>query len=253
MTIKQSAAWWCYVRGDYTPELFVRTLAEIGYAGVDLAPPEYWPLIRDHGLAISAIGGHGSITHGLNRREEHDRIERELLESIRQAEQWQIPNLICFSGSRAGQPDSAGTEIAAEGLQRVVRAAEDAGVNLALELLNSKVDHPDYQFDHTAWGAQVCALVGSPHVRILYDIYHAQIMEGDLIRAVQTYAPIIAHYHTAGNPGRHELDQQQEIYYPPIVRAIESSGYSGFLCHEFIPRGDTTASLRAAFALCAAR
>jgi hydroxypyruvate isomerase len=252
VTIKQSAAWWCYVRGGVAPEVFVRMLAEIGYAGVDLAPPEFWPLIRDHGLALAAVNGHQSIISGLNRREEHARIERELLENIRQAEQWGAANLICFSGSRAGQPDSEGAQIAAEGLRRVARAAEDAGVTLVLELLNSRVDHPDYQFDNMRWGVQVCELVNSPSVRILYDIYHAQIMEGDLIRTIQAHAPLIAHYHTAGNPGRHELDEYQEIYYPPIVHAITATGYAGYLCHEFVPRGDTAATLRAAFELCAA-
>lgn len=248
---RQSAAWWCYVRGDLTPERFVRAVAEIGYAAVELAPQEYWPLIRDHGLAIAATGGHVSIESGLNRRENHDRIEREILASIRLAEEWRIPNLICFSGSRAGLTDSQGAQVAAEGLRRVARAAEDAGVNLALELLNSKVDHPDYQCDRTAWGVEVLKMVDSPRVRLLYDIYHAQVMEGDIIRTIETNHAWFCHYHTAGNPGRHELGAAQEINYPAVMRAIAATGYAGYIGQEFVPRGDPIVGLRQAFELCA--
>jgi hydroxypyruvate isomerase len=203
--------------------------------------------VKDHGLAISSIAGHASIVEGLNRRANHDRIERELAEHIRLAERWGIPVLICFSGSRAGLSDEEGAEICAEGLRRVAGAAEQAGVTLAVELLNSKVDHPDYQCDRTAWGVRLCQLVGSPRVRLLYDIYHMQIMEGDIIRTIQTHHQWFGHYHTAGNPGRHEIDETQEIWYPPIARAIVATGYAGYIAHEFIPTGDTVAGLRDAF------
>lgn len=247
---KQSIAWWCYARGEITPEQLVRSAAEIGYAGVDLVPPEHWQLVRDHGLTISAIGGHASIAEGLNRRENHQRIRQEIEHNLRLAERWQIPILICFSGNRAGLPDAEGAEICAEGLRLVAGSAEDAGVTLALELLNSKVDHHDYQADKTLWGVQLCELVASPCVRLLYDIYHMQIMEGDVIRTIQDYQQWFAHYHTAGNPGRHEINAMQELNYPAIMRAIQATGYTGFIGQEFIPQGETIVALREAFELC---
>jgi hydroxypyruvate isomerase len=248
--IKQSLAWWCFQRGDLTPEQLVRAAAEIGYAGVELVKEEHWQLVRDHGLAIASVDGHRSIEEGLNRPQHHDRIERELVARIRQAEEWGIANLICFSGSRGGLNDEEGAETTAEGLRRVAKAAEDAGVTLVLELLNSKVDHPDYQCDHTAWGVKVIEWVGSPRVKLLYDIYHMQIMEGDIIRTIQEHHAAFGHYHTAGNPGRHDLDDTQELLYPPIMRAIAATGYDGYVGQEFIPRGDGVAALRAAWELC---
>jgi hydroxypyruvate isomerase len=247
---KQSVAWWCLVPRLMAPEQLVRAAAEIGYAGIDIAPQEHWGLIRNHGLAISAFGAHASIADGLNRREHHDRIEREILANLRLAEQWGIPNLICFSGNRVGLADDVGAEICAEGLRRVARAAEDVGVTLVLELLNSKVDHHDYQADRTAWGVRVCEMVGSPRVRLLYDIYHMQIMEGDIIRTIREQHPWIGHYHTAGNPGRNEIDDTQELHYPPIMRAIAATGYDQFIGQEFIPTGDPVAGLRDAFVRC---
>lgn len=250
MQIKQSLAWWCYQRGDMTPPKLARTAAEIGYAAVELIPDEHWQLAADHGLAIASVNGHVSIEQGLNRRENHNRIERELFARIKQAEQWNIANLICFSGNRAGLDDTAGAEATAEGLRRVAKAAEDAGVTLVLELLNSKVDHHDYQCDHTAWGVQVIDWVDSPRVKLLYDIYHMQTMEGDIIRTIREHHRAFGHYHTAGNPGRHDLDDTQELLYPPIMRAIVQTGYSGYVGQEFIPRGDGAAALRAAWELC---
>jgi hydroxypyruvate isomerase len=248
--IKQSLAWWCYARGAMTPEKLVRAAAEIGYAAVDLADPAYWSLIKEYGLEIAVIEGHRSIEEGFNRRENHDRIEREIVDHLELATKWGIPNLIVFSGNRAGQTDAVGAEITAEGLRRVARSAEDAGVNLVLELLNSKVDHPDYQCDQTAWGIEVCKMVQSQRVKLLYDIYHMQIMEGDIIRTIQTHHAYFGHYHTAGNPGRHELDGTQELNYAPIVKAIRDTGYTGYICHEFIPTGDPIKALRTAFELC---
>jgi hydroxypyruvate isomerase len=250
-TIQQAISWWCFVPEKLTPEQFVRAAAEVGYSAVDLAPPEYWPLVKEHGLALSAVAGHSSITVGLNRREEHERISCELHAAIEHARQWNIPNLICFSGNRNGLDDAAGAAITAEGLARVAPAAEAAGVTLVLELLNSKVDHPDYQADHTAWGLQVCRQVDSPRVKLLYDIYHMQIMEGDVIRTIREAQPSIGHYHTAGNPGRNDLDEEQELYYPAILQAIRATEYTGFIAHEFIPKGDPVAALRSAFERCA--
>ncbi len=249
--ILQSVSWWCYVPALLTPLQFVRAVAEAGYAAIDLAPPAYWPLVAEHGLALSAVDGHASITSGLNHAGQHDRIEQELLARLAQAGHWHIPNLICFAGNRAGQPDDAGQAVTAAGLARVAPAAEAAGVTLVLELLNSKVDHPDYQADHTAWGVAVCQRVGSPRVKLLYDIYHMQIMEGDLIRTLQGAQAHIGHYHTAGNPGRHDLDDAQEINYPAVLRAIAATGYAGYLAHEFIPAGDPLRALHTTFAACA--
>ncbi|MBZ0299504.1 MAG: TIM barrel protein [Anaerolineae bacterium] len=249
--LKQSAAWWCFVPAVMTPEAFVQAAADIGYNAVELVPQEYWPLVKEHGLSIASVGGHGPLTDGLNKRENRDRITREIEANLKLAVEWGIPNLIVFSGNRNGLDDEAGAAITAENLRLVAKQAEDAGVTLVLELLNSKVDHPDYQCDHTPWGVTVCQMVDSPAVKLLYDIYHMQIMEGDIIRTIQQQYPYFGHYHTAGNPGRQDLDDQQELYCPPIFRAIEATGYAGYVGHEFTPKGDPAAALRAAFTLAA--
>jgi hydroxypyruvate isomerase len=249
--IQQSVAWWCFVPGKLGPEQFVEAVAAAGYAGIDLVPPEHWSLVTSHGLRLSAVAGHASLTLGLNRREEHERIARELRANLELAQRFNIPTLICFSGNRRGLGDAEGAAATAAGLALVAAEAEAAGVTLALELLNSKVDHPDYQADRTAWGLEVCRQVGSPRVKLLYDIYHMQIMEGDVIRTIQAAHPQIAHYHTAGNPGRHDLDDTQELFYPAILGAIRATGYAGYLAHEFIPKGDPVAALHTTFALCA--
>jgi hydroxypyruvate isomerase len=246
---RQSISWWCFVPTLLSPEQFVRTAAEIGYAAVELLPEAHWKLARDHGLSIAAVDGHASIVDGLNRRANHARIVRELEAKIAKAEQWEIANLICFSGSRDGLDDADGIAATAEGLAQVARSAEDAGVTLVLEVLNSKVDHPDYHANHTAWAVEVCRQVGSPAVKVLYDIYHAQIMEGDILRTIAAHHRWFGHYHTAGNPGRGELDEQQELNYASIFAAIAATGYSGYIGHEFIPKGDPVAGMRAAFAL----
>jgi len=248
--IKQSVAWWCFAPEKMTPEELVRGAADMGYEAIDLVGPEYWPLVVEHGLKISAVGGHQALTDGLNRRENRVRIEGELRESIARAATWSIPNLVCFSGNRSGLSDLEGAEITAETLRACAPLAEDAGVTLVLELLNSKVDHPDYQCDHTAWGVQVCQMVDSPRVKLLYDIYHMQIMEGDIIRTIRDHHAHFGHYHTAGNPGRHEIDATQELNYPAIMRAIADTGYDGYVAQEFIPTGDPVAALKAAFELC---
>jgi hydroxypyruvate isomerase len=248
--IKQSIAWWCFVPAKATPEVLLTAAADIGYTGIDLVDQEYWQLVKDHGLEIASIRGHEALTDGLNRRENGARIEKELRENIALAEKWKIPVLICFSGNRNGLDDQLGAEIAAENFRRVAKVAEDAGVTLALELLNSKVDHPDYQCDKTAWGVQVCQMVNSQSVSLLYDIYHMQIMEGDIIRTIQDNHQYFGHYHTAGNPGRNEIDDSQELNYPAIMRAITATDYTGYVAQEFIPNHDPVASLKQAFDLC---
>lgn len=247
--MKHSFAWWCYARKNTDAEQLLRSAKALGYEGVEMIDQQHWPLVTDLGLTIATIAGHESLTNGLNRREQHERIEREIHANLELAVRWHIPNLICFSGNRAGLDDERGAEITAEGLSRVAKAAEDAGVTLVLELLNSKVDHEDYQCDKTPWGVKVCQSVNSPRVKLLYDIYHMQIMEGDLIRTIRDYHAYFGHYHLAGNPGRHEPDVTQEINYPPILEAITATGYTGFMGHEYVPLRDPIESLQASLAL----
>jgi hydroxypyruvate isomerase len=249
--ISQSVTWWSFVPENFTPEQFVHAVADAGFKAVELVPAEYWTLVKDHGLTISAIAAHQPLTIGLNRRDLHDRLEEEICVSIANAQRLNIPSLICFSGNRNGLNDEAGAEITAEGFGRVARQAELAGIDLVLELLNSKVDHPDYQADHTAWGVQVCRAVASPRVKLLYDIYHMQIMEGDITHTIRSAKDYIGHYHTAGNPGRNEMDEDQELYYPAILRTIKETGHSGYITHEFIPKGDPTFALKSTFQECA--
>jgi hydroxypyruvate isomerase len=248
--VNQAAVWWCLERAGMTMPQAIKACRVLGYGGIELAEPEHWPLIREAGLTIVSARGHESLTDGLNRRANHDRIEREVQENLALAVEWGIPVLICFSGNRDRLDDEAGLAATAEGLRRVARAAEEAGVTLALELLNSKVNHPDYQCDHTGWGVRVCEAVGSPRVKLLYDIYHMQIMEGDIIRTIREHHAWFGHYHTAGNPGRNEIGATQELNYPAIVRAIAATEYDGWLGQELIPLGDPVAALKEAHTLC---
>jgi len=251
MPIHQSFSWWCYAgRGVEDQELLKQAKA-IGYEAVELVAPHQFQAVHDAGLAIASHPAHKDISHGLNNLEEHDRIEREILENLEYAKKYKIPTLITFSGDRRpGLSEEQAIENCAIGLKRVVKQAEDAGVFLSMELLNSKVDHKGYQCDRTIWGAELCDRVVSPRVKLLYDIYHMQIMEGDIIRTIQDYSHHFSHYHTAGNPGRRDLDEDQELFYPPIMKAILKTGYTGFVGHEFIPKGEVVQALRAAWELC---
>jgi hydroxypyruvate isomerase len=235
----------------------IAAAAEIGYAAVELWDRFQQPFdaileaAGENGLTVASMNGHSPLTDGLNRRANHDRLRDEILASIETAQAEGIPNLICFSGNRyEGVSDEEAIGITAEGLDLVKAAAEDAGVTLVLELLNSKVNHPGYQCDHTAWGVSVIEKVGSPNVKLLYDIYHMQIMEGDLIRTIKDAVAHIGHFHTAGNPGRRDLDDAQEINYKAVMDAIASTDYAGFVAHEFTPKADKVAALEAAFKLC---
>ncbi len=248
----QSFAWWCFANRGVEDITLLRQAARIGYCGVDLLGDSLWPLARDHGLRVVAVAGHQSIGAGLNRPENAERIVGELKHRIDQANKWRIPVLVCFSGNRRGLDDEQGLLQCVETLSRVSSHAEAAGVSLALELLNSRVDHPDYHFDHLSWGIRLCEKAGSPAIKILCDLYHLQVMEGDVIRRVRQAASHIAHYHTAGNPGRVEPDESQELNYPAIYRAISATGYSGAIAHEFLPQGDPIAALERAYACCRA-
>lgn len=251
MPIHQSVSWWCFANKGVDDAALLQKAKAIGYEAVELLGADRFDMAREAGFVIASHGGHQSISRGLNDIIEHDRIEGEIHKNLQLAVNYDIPNLIVFSGERReGLSEEQGIENTARGLQRVAKAAEDAGVTLVLELLNSKVDHAKYQADHTAWGVAVCEQVGSPRVKLLYDIYHMQIMEGNVISCIQQNHAQFGHYHTAGVPGRHDLDQKQELNYPPIMRAIAAAGYEGYVGHEFIPSGDPIAALKAAYDLC---
>jgi hydroxypyruvate isomerase len=236
-------------------ELF-GTLARIGYAAVEMWGREgnFEDVVaraKKHKLVVASMIGHESLPDGLNKRSNHDRIEAELRTSIDLAARHAIPGLICLSGNR--QPyvgELEGIEAVADGLRRAAGYAEKKGVNLNLEVLNSKVDHPGYQCDHTAWGVAVCERVGSPRVKLVYDIYHMQIMEGDVIRTIRENIRWIGHFHTAGNPGRRDLDEAQELNYAGICKAIAATAYDLYVGHEFSPKGDKIEALRQAFKIC---
>ncbi len=247
MALKQGTSHWIVRSLD---DAGLKRVLDLGIVGVEMPPPDKYQHLRDLGFIISSIGGHKSLEDGLNKPSNHARIADELRASLEVAKQFEIPNLICFSGNRNGISEEEGAANTIVGLNLVAKDAEAAGINLVMELLNSKVDHPDYQCDHTSWGAQVVEAVNSPRVKLLYDIYHMQIMEGDLIRTIGSNHQHIAHYHTAGNPGRKDLDDQQEMFYPAIARAIVATGYDGWIGHEFSPKGDPIAALQQAFDAC---
>ncbi|MEE2658444.1 MAG: TIM barrel protein [Candidatus Latescibacterota bacterium] len=248
--IRQSVCFNPFSRDGLEPESLIRTAAEIGFDSIEMLPEEHWQQVKDAGMEIAIVVGHASLPDGLNKTANHDRIEMELRENIEKAAEWSIPSLICFSGNREGVSNADGSTICAEGLDRVKGYAEEKGVTLCMELLNSKVNHPDYQCDRTAWGVELCERVNSPRVRLLYDIYHMQIMEGDLIRTIRNFIDYIGHFHTAGNPERQDLDDEQEIYYPAVMRAIAATDYAGFVGHELRPKKAPFDTLRHCHEIC---
>lgn len=256
MRIKQSICYPLFMPPGMALDDLMKYTAEVGYAAVELWGrdekfEEIMAMAKRHKLAVASMSGHLSLPDGLNKRSNHDRIEDELKTSIDIAVRHGIPGLICFSGNRQPhQSEIEAIEAVADGLRRVAPYAEKNGINLNLELLNSKVDHPGYQCDHTAWGVAVCERVNSPRVKLLYDIYHMQIMEGDVIRTIRQNIKWIGHFHTAGNPDRRDLDDAQELNYTGICRAIAATGYELYLGHEFRPKGDPIAALKTTFAIC---
>jgi hydroxypyruvate isomerase len=246
--LKQSAARWCYSK--IVIDDLCREAAAIGLVALDLIDEKDWPTLRKYGLVPAMVSGAGTIPNGWNRREEHERLEAEMRRNIDKAAAAKLPNVITFSGNRRGMSDEEGKANTIAGLNRVKKYAEDAGVTICLELLNSKVDHKDYMCDHTAWGVDVCKAVGSPRVKLLYDIYHMQIMEGDVIRTIRENIACIGHFHTGGVPGRHELDGGQELHWRTVAQAIADLKFEGYFAHEFVPVRDPMASLRQAFELC---
>jgi hydroxypyruvate isomerase len=247
--IRQSACRWCY--NDIPLDQLCAFAARIGLKGIDLLQPAEYEFPRRYGLICTmAYAGGGEIPDALNRLEHHDAIEAAFRANIPLAAKAGIPNVITFSGARRGMSDEEGARNAVVGLNRVKKTAEDNGVTICMELLNSKVNHPDYMADHTAWGVRVMQEVNSPHVKLLYDIYHMQIMEGDLIATIRENIAWIGHFHTGGVPGRHELDDTQEVQWDGVMRAIAGAGFKGYVAHEFIPTRDPLSSLRAAVDLC---
>jgi hydroxypyruvate isomerase len=247
--LKQSVCRWCYAKIPL-PE-FCRAAADMGLTAIDLLTEKEWPVAREYGLTCSmGSGAGGTITDGFNVRANHDKIVASLERAIPIAAKQNVPNLIAFFGNRRGMPDEEGIAACVEGLNRVKRAAEDHGVTICLELLNSKVDHKDYHGDRSAFGLAVVKGVGSPRIRLLYDIYHMQIMEGDLIRTIRDNREYFTHFHTGGVPGRHELDETQEIQWRTVAAAIADMGFQGYFAHEFIPERDPLTSLREAVVLC---
>ena len=248
--LKQSVSRWCL--GKMPLDEMCEGLVRIGYQGVDLLGPEDWATVRKHGLVcpMAMLGGALNIPKGFNRVENHPAILEALRKGIDLAADAGVPNIVCFSGNREGMSDAEGLENCAKGLGQIASQAEKKGVTLCVELLNSKVDHKDYMCDHTAWGAALVRKVGSPRVKLLYDIYHMQIMEGDVIRTVRENIAAIAHFHTAGVPGRHDLDGSQELNYGAICRAIVDTGFTGFLAQEFTPKGEPVKAIEDAFRTC---
>ena len=247
--LKQSVSRWCY--GKIPMPEFCRAVKEMGLTAIDLLEEPEWAVVRDHGLVCSmAYAGGGSIANGLNVRANHDAIVKNFEEKIPKAAQFKIPNVITFFGNRRGMSDTEATTNCVDGLNRVKKIAEDAGVTICVELLNSKVDHKDYQGDRTPFGVEIVKAVNSPRVKLLYDAYHMQIMEGDLIRTFRANKDSIAHVHTGGVPGRHELDPTQEVNWRAVATAMADAGFQGYVAHEFVPTRDPLTSLREAVVLC---
>jgi hydroxypyruvate isomerase len=247
--IRQSMSRWCYEKIPL--EELCEKSAAMRLKGIDLLNENEWDVPRRYGLVCSmGYGGGGEIRSGMNRVENHAKIEEAFRKSIPRAARLGVANVITFSGNRGGMSDEEGAKNTIAGLNRVKKIAEDHGVTICMELLNSKVDHKDYMCDHTAWGVRVMQAVNSPRVKLLYDIYHMQIMEGDLIRTITENIEWLGHFHTGGVPGRHELDDTQEVNWVGVMRAIAATKFAGYVAHEFIPAREPMRSLQEAVELC---
>jgi len=224
---------------------------EMGLGSIELLELKDLPTVQKYGLTCAMVSGiPGGITKGLNRRQNHDAITAWFNDAAPQTAKLGCKNIICFSGNREGQADEEGLAVCAEGIRKLLPAAERHGVVIVMELLNSRVNHKDYQCDKSAWGIALCKAIGSERFKLLYDIYHMQIMEGDVIATIQRDHQYFAHYHTGGVPGRNEIDQTQELYYPAIMQAIVATGFKGHVAQEFIPKRDPLTSLREGVGIC---
>ena len=248
--IKHSVCKWCY---ESIPiEEFCVAAKEIGIQSIEYVGPEVWPILKKHGLTCVMPKGAGlGITEGFCDPQYHEALIKSYKEVIPLVAKAGYDKIICFSGNRRGIDDETGLENCVKSLQRLLKVAEDNKVTIAMELLNSKINHKDYMCDSSAWGIELCDRVGSERFKLLYDIYHMQIMEGDIIRTIREYHPYFCHYHTGGIPGRNEIDETQELYYPAVIKAIIDTGYTGFVGQEFIPkRSDALASLKQGVEIC---
>ncbi len=246
--LKQSVSRWCY--GRIPLDDLCQAAKEIGYSSVELLSEPDWATPKKHGLQCAMANGFGSIPVGFNRVDNHDKLVADAERMIPLVAAAGIPNIVVFSGNRAGMSDSEGIANCIAGLKRVAPTAEKHGVTLCLEMLNSKVDHKDYHADHTAWAVEVVKGVASPRLKLLYDIYHMQIMEGDVVATIRANSQHIAHYHTGGVPGRAEIDETQELNYRRVMQAIADTGFTGFVGQEFVPKRDPLSSLKQAFQIC---
>jgi len=248
--IKHSVCKWCY--NDIPLEDLCKAAKGMGLSSIELLGPDDWPTLKKYDLTCAmAWGAEKSLTEGFNEPKYHDELVSRYEAMIPKVANAGLNNLICFSGNRNGMSDEQGMENCAKGLKRLMKTAEKHKVTLSMELLNSKVNHKDYMCDHTNWGVELAKMVGSDQFKLLYDIYHMQIMEGDVIRTIQENHPYISHYHTGGVPGRNEIDNTQELYYPAIMRAIVDTGYKGYVAQEFIPKSKSPlVSLKESVIIC---
>jgi hydroxypyruvate isomerase len=250
--LKQGVSLWTYQKW-FDLDALCKEAVRIGLAGIDLVTPDQFATVQKYGLVPSMTSGTApnTIPIGLNRVENHDKVLESLKRDITLASAAKVPNVIVFSGNRKGMPDGEGLENCLTGLNKIKAYAEEKNVTVNLELLNSKVNHKDYMADHSAWGVELMKRVGSPKVKLLYDIYHMQIMEGDLIRTIKANIDFFGHFHTGGNPGRNEIDDTQEVNWHAVAKAIADTGYQGFLSHEFIPiKTPPIKSLEEAYEIC---
>jgi len=248
--LKQAVTRGCFRGTNFSLEDMCREAARLGALGFDLIGPADFPVLKKYGLVPTMVPGGSGIRDGINRKEHHAKIEAAMRQAIESAAAHGAPNVIVLSGERQGMSDEEGLDNSVLFLNKIKSHAEDKGVTLCVELLNSKVNHPDYMCDRTAWGVELCKRVNSPRVKLLYDIYHMQIMEGDIIRTIRDNIQWIAHFHTAGNPGRHELDDTQELNYRGIARAIAELHFTGYVAHEYTPTGDALRALDQALSVC---
>ena len=248
--INHSVCRWCYQNIPF--EDLCKAAKNIGIASIELVGPEEWPILKKHGLTAALPWGAGKgITEGFNNPALHAELIKSYEDMIPKVAAAGYSQIICFSGNRNGLDDEQGIENCAAGLKKLMPIAEKHKVTLVMELLNSKVDHKDYQCDHTEWGVALCEKIGSDQFKLLYDIYHMQIMEGDVIATIRKYNKYISHYHTGGVPGRNEIDDTQELNYPAIMKAIVETGFKGFVAQEFIPKKeDKIASLKQGVTIC---
>ena len=233
---QQSVSRWCY--GYLELPTLLSKLKDMGLGAIDLIAPAEYDVVSDHGMQVSmAYGREGEdITRGWIYTDDHDALYEAYSKAIPDIAKRGWSNLVCFAGNRQGRFDLDGLRIAARGIKRVVPILEEHGVTMQMELFNSKVDHPDYMADSSAWAIALVDMVGSDAFKLLYDIYHMQIQEGNVIQTILDYGPdYFGHYHTAGVPGRHELTEDQELNYPAVMRAIRKTGFSGYVAHEFVP------------------